>query len=467
MSNNFDVVIIGGGLAGLVCGAILSKEGMKVLLVEKNKTVGGYCASFSRKNFFFDACVHSLGGLREGGTVNKVFSEIGILDKLAVTRPNLLDTIISRDYNICYWKQIDKTIDAFCDAFPKEAKQIKLFFDFVNTASVSSRFILGKKSLKNLLDEYFSDYRLKAIISFPLYVNTGLSPCRLSAFLAIAVYKESILDGGYYPKKGMQAVPDSLMEKFEEFGGKVVLSTTVKKIAIKNNQVTGVFLGKKNFVTSRYVISAGDLRGFMFDIIRDSQVFGSLKKRLMKLKPSLSMFVVYLGLKKDFVFPFNSSNIWLLTSYDLEKMHDSANRSGAGITNNFLLRKMPMGNGLCAFMNTSFKNLDFWKKNKAFVLNNFLHRLSIFSPEISENIIFKDAATPSTLQRYTLNFKGSAYGWSNFVPSILTSSKCENDEVRDLYFTGHWATFGHGLPGAVYSGFNTAKTISSNRDKNI
>ena len=37
----YDVVIIGAGLGGLLCGAILSKEGMKVCILEKNEQIGG------------------------------------------------------------------------------------------------------------------------------------------------------------------------------------------------------------------------------------------------------------------------------------------------------------------------------------------------------------------------------------------------------------------------------------------
>ena len=37
----YDVLIIGSGMGGLVCGSILSKEGYKVCIVEKNKQLGG------------------------------------------------------------------------------------------------------------------------------------------------------------------------------------------------------------------------------------------------------------------------------------------------------------------------------------------------------------------------------------------------------------------------------------------
>ena len=37
----FDVVIAGGGHNGLACGAVLAKEGLKVLVAERGKWLGG------------------------------------------------------------------------------------------------------------------------------------------------------------------------------------------------------------------------------------------------------------------------------------------------------------------------------------------------------------------------------------------------------------------------------------------
>ncbi len=41
-------VIIGGGLGGLFAGAILSREGFKVTVLEKNDTAGGGLQNFRR-----------------------------------------------------------------------------------------------------------------------------------------------------------------------------------------------------------------------------------------------------------------------------------------------------------------------------------------------------------------------------------------------------------------------------------
>lgn len=59
----YDAVIIGAGIGGLVCGCYLAKAGMKVLIAEHHHKPGGYCTSFKRRGFTFDAAAHSLEGI--------------------------------------------------------------------------------------------------------------------------------------------------------------------------------------------------------------------------------------------------------------------------------------------------------------------------------------------------------------------------------------------------------------------
>lgn len=42
--SRYDVVIIGSGMGGLACGAILSKEGMRVCVVEKTAPPAAVCS---------------------------------------------------------------------------------------------------------------------------------------------------------------------------------------------------------------------------------------------------------------------------------------------------------------------------------------------------------------------------------------------------------------------------------------
>ena len=58
MNTNVDVIIVGSGISGLCCGAMLSMEGKKVLILEKHFKLGGYTHTFKRKGFEWDVGIH-------------------------------------------------------------------------------------------------------------------------------------------------------------------------------------------------------------------------------------------------------------------------------------------------------------------------------------------------------------------------------------------------------------------------
>ena len=61
--DEYDVIIVGSGIGGLTCGALLSKRGYKTLILEQHYLVGGYCTSFSRNGFTFNVGVSDVSGL--------------------------------------------------------------------------------------------------------------------------------------------------------------------------------------------------------------------------------------------------------------------------------------------------------------------------------------------------------------------------------------------------------------------
>src|SRR5690606_23132991 len=82
----YDVIIIGSGLGGLECGAILSREGYNVLVLEKNKQIGGSLQTFSRDKQIFDTGIHYIGGLDEGQNLHQYFKYLGIMDSLKLKK---------------------------------------------------------------------------------------------------------------------------------------------------------------------------------------------------------------------------------------------------------------------------------------------------------------------------------------------------------------------------------------------
>ena len=82
MKQNYDIVIIGSGMAGLVAANIMAREGKSVCVLEKNNQYGGNLQTFVRERTIFDTGVHYLGGLSKGQNLYRYFDYLDILDGL-------------------------------------------------------------------------------------------------------------------------------------------------------------------------------------------------------------------------------------------------------------------------------------------------------------------------------------------------------------------------------------------------
>ncbi len=73
--NKYDVVIVGGGMAGLTAQAYIAREGYKSILLEKNNICGGLVNSFRKDGFIFDAGVRAL---EDAGIIIPMLKELDI-----------------------------------------------------------------------------------------------------------------------------------------------------------------------------------------------------------------------------------------------------------------------------------------------------------------------------------------------------------------------------------------------------
>ena len=76
----YDTVIIGGGYAGLSCGALLAKAGRKVCVLEKSATVGGAFQSFRRGGISLDTGFHYVGGVGTGEMMRPLVEALELSD---------------------------------------------------------------------------------------------------------------------------------------------------------------------------------------------------------------------------------------------------------------------------------------------------------------------------------------------------------------------------------------------------
>ena len=119
---NYDVIIVGGGLSGLMAAALLSKKRKKVLVLEQHQTVGGLAAGFTRKGYYFDSSIHcfmasSTRGFYEG---LGIFHELDFRDHR---------TSINIEGNILNASNGEELTEELCRVFPGEKDGIRRFYD--------------------------------------------------------------------------------------------------------------------------------------------------------------------------------------------------------------------------------------------------------------------------------------------------------------------------------------------------
>jgi all-trans-retinol 13,14-reductase len=126
---NFDFIIIGSGIGGLISGIILAKEGYSVCILEKNHHAGGNLQTFERDGYKFSTGLHYIGSMDEGQTLHRFFKYLGILPDLKLKQLEIdgFDRIVFGEektyYNLAQgW---DHFKDSLARQFPGEIEAIE------------------------------------------------------------------------------------------------------------------------------------------------------------------------------------------------------------------------------------------------------------------------------------------------------------------------------------------------------
>src|SRR6266550_1904810 len=78
----YDAVVIGAGIGGLICANLLARARLRVLMVEQHYMVGGFCSTFRRKGYTFDAATHFYPLLGNPETISgKLLRDLGITNE--------------------------------------------------------------------------------------------------------------------------------------------------------------------------------------------------------------------------------------------------------------------------------------------------------------------------------------------------------------------------------------------------
>jgi len=380
-----------------------------------------------------------------------------------------MDSIHFPSFSIDVPAEINDYIDLLKERFPSEREQLSLFFkEFIRlyraTFSTEKHAMLIKYqnlTYKEMLDNFFTDEPLKMTLSAQ-WGYIGSPPHEVSAVGMCQMLVNYLKDGAYFPVGGTQNFADAITQKFIDYGGHIMLSSSVDGMLTDGNIIKGVTTKKGGDIPADIFVSNIDPKQTFFSLLDKNSVDDSYLRRIENMKESVSFFLLYLGLdnkidlknlKRGFYHTSNnlsfSNNDWFYISVPTEVDSSLA-------PDNKQIISVVVSSG------DDYDDIDDWVAYKDKMKKHTINYLENFVPEIQDHIELIDAATPKTLYRYTLNSKGAAYGWAVTVDQTWTNRLSHTTPFKNLFLAGHWTNPGPGICAVVSSGWRVANMILNN-----
>ncbi|MDP3436992.1 MAG: SDR family NAD(P)-dependent oxidoreductase [Bacteroidales bacterium] len=301
--NIYDTIVVGGGIAGLTSAAYLSRAGERVLLIEKNRELGGLVNSFTHNGFHFEAGVRAL---EDAGIIFPMLKELKI-DLEVVKSPvslgieneiidinTVADLQKYRELLVKFFPESDGEIDDVLKIIKKIMKHMEVLYGIENPVFKDLKrdrefifkkllpwlpkfiFTVGKINRMNMpVEDYLKTVvknpALNDIISQHFFKNTP-------AFFALSYF--SLYLDYFYPKGGVNKLCDALKNKILENGGEIKTETKIIEVL-----PGGSLLKDQNYVDYKYrnLIWAADLKTF-YNILDVQGVEDKVKTKLEETK---------------------------------------------------------------------------------------------------------------------------------------------------------------------------------------
>ena len=476
--DEYDVIIIGSGIGGLVCGSLLSKKGYKVLVLEQHYQVGGYCSSFNRSGFVFNTGVEDVSGLWERGPLTYLLKELGLRKEELFVR-NTSEYIFKG--RCIKAKSLEEFIGTLSEMFPDEEENIKAFFNEAKKAYEECYMetevygvplpaelivkVFGEKKLLNYprehphlynwmnknfkekLDEYFKNEDLKEFLC-ALLGYIGTKPDKTPANSALTACISYYIHGGYFPKGGAQKFANSLKDYILNHGGKVLVNHKVNRILVENGRVVGVMVRDKVFKAPIVVANVNAKTTFL-ELIEKSHLKEEFIEYIKGLKMSPSCFMVFLGIDMDLSsYPTLIKNIDENCEIVINSNADPslAPKGKASIT---ILT-------LANYQDFPERGTDEYIRKKQEYSEAIIRKAEKVIPNLSKHVIVKDAATPKTFERYTSMPQGAIY---SFDQSTGVKRPYFKTPIKGLYLANASTFPGGGIEAVTISGIICAHDI--------
>jgi phytoene dehydrogenase-like protein len=456
--DEYDVIVIGSGLAGMTSANILARQGYSVLLLEHHYQLGGMATWFKRQNgHIFDISLHGfpygmLKSCRKYWT-QEIADNIVPLRGVRFENPQFsLETTFTRD---------DFT-RLLIEKFGIESETVKNFFD---TARKMNFFDDQGKTTRELFEEFFPgrDDVVRLLMEPISYANG--STLEDPAITYGIVFSNFMQKGVYTFRGGTDHLVKLIKAEMERNGVDVRIRTQVEKIEVTpDRRVTGVVVNGRR-IGCKAIMSNSNIKGTILNLVGEENFDPEYVEEAKAVRLNNSSTQVYIALKPGDELDFCGDLLFHSEhkGFDIKAM---LSKDVSSRTFSFYYPETRPGSDRSLIVSSTNANFSDWadlpddqyEADKNHLIETTLDCLEQYVPNIRERVDHLEASTPRTFQRYTQHLQGASFG-TKF--EGLKVSKELPEQIEGLYHAGSVGIIMSGWLGAV----NYGVIVSNDVDK--
>lgn len=481
MVTNNECIIIGGGYGGLLCGAILAKNGYRITIIDQNKQLGGCLQSFGFDKQLFDSCVHYIGGIHKGSSQLAIFDYLGITAQLYL-KPlsnNSFDTIIIDQESYALPQGYVAFKAQLQNYFPEEAASIATYIADIQACCAA----VPLYNLKN--EDGTQKDKWASLLLYDYLNNLGMSPLlqqvitgnsllyagnrHTTSFMMHALIMNAYILGSATFERGSAQLTKALTKIILNNGGTIINKTCIVRIQCANNSVVYIQDAENNtYKASHYIANIHP--AVLMPMLDGDSLRNIYKQRIINSTNSISAILVNLTLKPNTV-PYTGTNY-----YHPEGTLDittSCNQWALYLKEDAIHKGYASSAAILAYDDMSnYKLWEYFKNTKAspqerddaykaFKQNKaqmYIDAVSKYHAELANNITNIQVATPLTFRDYMGTIDGSMYGIVKDANAPMQNQIPTPTKLENLYLTGQNNNL-HGILGVSLTALQTCGNL--------
>ncbi|HET7357700.1 MAG TPA: NAD(P)/FAD-dependent oxidoreductase [Nocardioidaceae bacterium] len=510
-TDGYDAVVIGAGLGGLSTAALLATNGRRTLVVEQNQVVGGCSQVFRRQGnkYEFDVGVHYIGDCAPGGTVDRLMRGLGLEGRVefAELDPDGFSTITLPTVTFRVprgWRAYeDRLADTFPDQEPgirrcvgtlrvvaeeiRADRPVNLRHAAARAGSLRSMLWWGMRPLARLFDACRLSQEVRTVIAAESG-DYGLPPSKAPAALHAGFLDHYLKAGAYYPKGGGQVLAARLTEVIRAHGGRVRTKARVRRVLLEGGRAVGVRLADGEEIRSPVVVSNADIKRTYLELVGSEHLPTRLRRKAERFRMALPLFSLYLAVDFDVRDRLPNSTCWIYPHADIEAIYGDAyaGRVPAQVpvfmTSGTLKdpdgdHTAPPGHSTLELMTIAPADHEAWGVGRGPVAGERYSRSPSYLavkdklaeavldtacaviPDLREHIVYRDASSPITQERFTLSTAGACYGLEMTLDQLGPFRPDVTTPIPGLFLAGASTKHQHGIVATLNGGAGTAGAI--------